>query len=159
MDSAREIVDYYLGVFRAGRWNDAFHGLIDFDAELIPELIISYDSTDESETKAFILRVISEFRRPVAFAFLKQELQRDDPRIWKLALNGLTVAQSYQSIEAMSEAVRSVSEPEKKAWIMEAIRDTTLATKKAAEQGASRQPPGAFALTFEMTVLLAPAAA
>jgi hypothetical protein len=133
MKSAREVVDYYIGVFVAGRTEEAFHGLIDLGTDVVLELIASYDSIVNRKTNVFILQVISESRRPIAFAFLKRELLSDDPQIWKLALDGLAKAQSSQSVEVMSEAARYVNDSDKKAWIMEAIRDTTIAIKKGAE--------------------------
>ncbi len=135
MDSARNKVDFYTAMFRQGREADAFHGLIEADSEIVPELIALYDRVAGNDLRAFILGVVSEFHRPFTLAFLKQELLSTEPEIWKRALDGLSKLESPESVQMMTESVARIQDPTKKQWVMEAIRDTTMAIKKRAEHG------------------------
>lgn len=128
MNSLRETVDYYIRMFRSGSENEAFHGLIESDPEVVLELASVYDGDTGAELRDFILSVVSEFRSPAALAFLKQELFSAEPEIWRRALDGLCLCETSASIEMMTQAAK-VADPAKKRLIIEAIRDTTLAIK------------------------------
>lgn len=135
MDSARDKVEFCTAMFRQGREADAFHGLIESDSDVVPELIALYDRVAGNDLRAFILAVVSEFHRPLTLAFLKQELLSTEAEIWKRALDGLSKVESPESVQMMTESVPRIQDPTKKQWVMEAIRDTTMAIKKRAKYG------------------------
>lgn len=130
MKTSRETVEYYLAKFREGERDDAFHGLIESDPDVVTELIAAYDLATGLEVKAFVVRVITEFRRPVSMSFLKQELLAKESEIWKGALDALVIMESPESVAAMEEARCTVPDPLKKEWIGEAIRDTAMRIKE-----------------------------
>lgn len=135
MTSAKEIVDYYIGEFLAGRCKDAAFGLAetDLDLDVIPELINVYESTDDTDVKVFVIEVVSDFRLPSSFGFLRHALRREEQEIWKSALNGLAMAESADSVDAMELVLASVTDDNKRAWIEEAISDTNTAVNRNAE--------------------------
>ena len=137
MDSPKTTVDHYLGEFRAGHFDDAFHGLIEADPAVIAELINAYEDTTDLDTKVFVLEVISEFRLGSSLGFLRHALRRDDTRIWKAALNGMAMAESPEAVDAMDHVFSSIQDSDKREWIEEAITDTNMAIMKKAEQAAS----------------------
>ena len=126
MKSARETVDYYITMFRDGCETDAFHGLAESDPDVVFEMISTYDRSTEDDLRHFLIGAISDFRRPSSLSFLKKELLSPDPSIWKRALDGLCMFETSESIQMIAEAVSEVSDTDKRDWIMEAIRDTTL---------------------------------
>jgi len=130
MDSKGNIVDHYLGEFRAGRCDDAFHSLIEAEPAVIPDLINAYEDTNDVDTREFVIEVISEFRLESSLCFLRHALRRDDPKIWKSALNGIVMAESAEAVDAMDHVLSSVTDTEKRAWIKEAINDTNAAIAK-----------------------------
>ncbi|MES2465771.1 MAG: hypothetical protein V4675_00605 [Verrucomicrobiota bacterium] len=141
MTTAKEIVDHYIGEFREGRCDNAFHGLIDLNPELIPELIEAYDSSDVPELKVFVIKVISEFRKEPALYFLRHALRRDEVHIWKSALDGLAMVELQASVDAMEHVLSSVADAEKRAWIQQVISDTIAAIKNKSPQIPSVQSP------------------
>ena len=137
MSSPESTVDHYLGEFRAGRRDDAFHGLIEADLAIISVLINAYMDTNDLDTKVFVIEVISEFRLDSSLCFLRHVLRRDDLRIWKAALNGMAMAESPEAVDAMDHLLSSVQDSDKREWIEEAITDTNIAIMKKAEQAAT----------------------
>ena len=142
MTSVKEIVDYYISEFLAGRCEDAAFGLAetDFDSDVIPELINVYESTDDTDTKVFVIEVVSDFRLPSSFGFLRHALHREEQEIWKSALNGLAMVESADSVDAMDVVLASITDDNKRAWIEEVISDTNATLTRNAEQNAAEQP-------------------
>lgn len=141
MTTAKEIVDHYIAEYREGRCDNAFHGLIDLNPKLIPELIEAYDSSDDPELKVFVIKVVSEFRKEPALCFLRHALRRDEVPIWRSALDGLAMVESQESLDAMEQVLSSVADAGKRAWIQEAISDTISAIKNKSWQIPSHQSP------------------
>lgn len=129
MATPKEIVAHYIDEFHEGRCEDAFFGLIDLDPDLIPELIEVYESSDDRDTKVFVIRVVSEFRKESGISFLRHALHHDDDRIWKRALDGLAMTGSQESVDAMDHVLSSVADVNKQEWIQEAISDTVAGMK------------------------------
>ncbi len=125
MNAHGSIVTHYLGEFRAGRCDDAFHSLIESDSAIIPDLIIAYEETKDTDVKVFLIEVVSEFRLDSSLSFLCHALRRDEPRIWKAALNGMAMAESPEAVDAMDHVLSSVRDSTKRDWIEEAITDTS----------------------------------
>jgi hypothetical protein len=134
MNAHQSIVDHYLAEFCAGRCDDAFHSLIEADSAVISDLINAYEDTTDLDTKVFVIDVISEFRLDSSLVFLRHALRRDEPQIWKAALNGMVIAESAAALDAMGHVLSSVKNSDKRDWIEEAITDTNAAITKMAEQ-------------------------
>jgi len=134
MSSPKSTVDHCLGEFRAGRCEDAFHGLIEADSAIITDRISAYEDTTDLDTQVFVIEVISEFRLDSSLYFLRHALRRDEPRIWKAALNGMALAESPEALDAMDHVLSSIQDSDKKEWIEEVITDTNMAIMKKAEQ-------------------------
>ncbi len=127
MNAHGSIVDHYLSEFRSGRYDDAFHSLIETDSAIIPELIKAYEDTEEIDTKVFLIEVVSEFRLDSSLCFLRHALRRDEPQIWKVALNGMAMAESPEAVDAMDCVLSSVQVSTKRDWIEEAAADMKAA--------------------------------
>ena len=138
MRSPKLIVDYYLDMFFAGRCDDAFHGLIEHNADIVPHLIEACANVDDADFQLFVIDVISTFRQASSIGFLRRALIHDDPRIWKKALDGLVMSESLDAIDAMEQVLSVVNETEKKSWIEEAVSDTNMAIQEAQPSGSGR---------------------
>jgi hypothetical protein len=113
-----QIIADYIEVYRSGRCDDAFHCLIDYGAQLVPDLIYAYEATDCTDTKVFLLEVVSYFRCPDASGFLRHALRRSESAIWKQALDGLVQLRAAEDLERVLAS--TLDEP-KRSWIVEAI--------------------------------------
>ena len=118
MPDYREIIRDYVALHNSGRCDDAFHGLLDHGVDMVPDLILAYEDTERPETKAFLIDVVSYLRSPDAAGFLRHALRRDDPAIWKSALDGLV---SLRAAEDLEHVLASVLDEPKRSWIVEAI--------------------------------------
>lgn len=118
MPDYRKIISDYVALHDSGSCDDAFHGLIDHGADIVPDLIWAYEDTDRPDTKAFLIAVVSYLRRPDSADFLRHALRRDDPAIWKSALDGLV---SLRAAEDLEHVLDSVLDEPKRSWIVEAI--------------------------------------
>ena len=130
MNAYGSFVNHYLGEFRSGKQDDAFHSLIEADSVIIPELINAYEDTKEVDEKVFLIEVISEFRLDSPLCFLRHALRRDEPKIWKAALNGMAMAESPEAVDDMDHVLSSVQDPTKRDWIEEVITDTKAAINR-----------------------------
>ena len=130
MNAHKSIVSHYLGEFRAGRCDDAFHSLIEADSAVIPDLINAYEDTNDLDAKVFVIEVISEFRLDSSLCFLRHALRRDEARIWKAALNGMAMAESLEAVDAMDHVLSSIQDSDKREWVEEAVVDTNAAITK-----------------------------
>lgn len=117
-NKACKIISDYVTLHKLGRCDDAFHGLIDHGADIVPDLISAYEDTDRPDTKAFLIDVVSHMRRPDSADFLRNALRRDDLVIWKSALDGLV---SLRAAEVLEHALSFMLDEPKRSWIVEAI--------------------------------------
>ncbi len=118
MQNSREIISYYVAMFLSGKTEDAFHGLADHGPELVPELIVAYEASTSSETKQLLLEVLSYLGSPEAGLFLRHQLRRREPAIWKKALDGLV---RVRGTEYLEHVLASTQDEPKRSWIEEAI--------------------------------------
>ena len=118
MQHSSEIIADYLALHRSGKSEDAFHGLTDHGVELVPGLIEAYEATDSTDTRAFLLHVVSYLRSPDSGQFLRHALRRPEPEIWKRALDGLV---SIRGTEHLEHVLTSTHDEPKRSWIVEAI--------------------------------------
>ena len=82
----------------------------------------------------FVIEVVSDFRLPSSFGFLRHALHREEQEIWKSALNGLAMVESADSVDAMDVVLASITDDNKRTWIEEAISDIKAALIRNAEQ-------------------------
>ena len=139
MSALDNIVTHYLSEFHAGRREDAFHSLIESDSSIISDLICAYEDAADIDTKVFVIEVISEFRLDSSLCFLRHALRRDEPRVWKAALNGMAMTDSLEAVDAMNHVHSSIQDPNKREWIKEAIADTNHSITTKGEQVGMRR--------------------
>ena len=147
MKTQESIVDYYLAELDAGQGDNAYHSLIEADPTIIPILIDRYEASDDIDTKRFIIRVVSEFRLVSPLGFLGVALRREEPQLWKAALDGLATAELLAGVNEMADVLASVTDRNKRSWIEEAITDTSEIISKEqnkAEMATPRKPSDHF---------------
>jgi len=133
MPHPEQIVADYVAMYHAGRKDDAFHGLLESGAGMIPELIAAYEATDDTNLRSFIIGVVSEYRDLDSSGFLRHALQRGVPLIWKRALDGLVMMGCAADLE---HVLVGTSDEDKRAWIVEAIEQISVTQHTIeAEQG------------------------
>jgi len=118
MSSPQEIIAYYAAMYQAGSQESAFHGLLESGPALVPDLIRTYQSPQDTRFQAFVVDVIAWIRSPEASGFLCEALRRDEPVIWKPALDGLVILRAAEDMEHV--LTTALGEP-KRSWIIEAI--------------------------------------
>ena len=130
MNAHSGFVDHYLDEFRAGKCDDAFHCLIEADSAIVSDLINAYEDTKDIDTKVFLIEVVSEFRLNSSLDFLRHALRREEPPIWKSALNGMAMAETSEAVDAMDHVLSSIRDSTKIEWIEKAIADTNAAISR-----------------------------
>ena len=122
MASPAEIVSDYLALYRTGNAEDSFHGMLDHGELIIPDLIRAYDDAWDApgsgEIQVFILEVVSALRSSGAAWFLRRELRRSEPPVWKAALDGLVIIGAVDDLE---QVLCATPDEPKRSWIIEAI--------------------------------------
>ena len=126
-----EVVAHYLDELRRGR--DAFFGLTNFDSSIVPELIAAYGVEKEGWIRAFLVRVIWEYRLPETLDFFEEALHDNYSEAWQESLNGFCTIGTQRSLDILnSERAHLFSEKGKAAkvrmeWIEEAIEQIMTA--------------------------------
>ncbi len=120
MPSTSSAIDYYLGLCREGRHDEAFFGLLELDHDVLLALMEAYRAEPDAEIRALLVEVIWQHRQPSANPFLAQVLQNPEPEIWKRALDGLVAMASSESLDALHTA-RESGDGEFRKWVEEAI--------------------------------------
>jgi hypothetical protein len=120
-----EIGDY-LEMFRRGDTDDAFHGLLELDPGVIPELMAVFRRERDARVREFLVEVIWEYREPSVVPFLGEALLDSEPCVWQEALNGLVTLVSPKALDVL-RAARTREFPtrretqEFREWLEEAI--------------------------------------
>src|SRR5688572_1807595 len=116
----------YIQQLRAGQFDSAFHGLIDLDPGIVRPLIAAYRAETSPAIRADLLRIIWEFRTPLALPLLAELLlDRRDNR-WRGALNGLVTLASAEAVRTLEQALNEESvapnpDSDYIAWVSEAL--------------------------------------
>lgn len=119
-------IEYYLKMFRRGEADDAFHGLLELDTSVVPELIEAFRKERNAGLREFLVEVIWEFREASVIPFLGEALLDSEPCIWQEALNGLVTLASPAALDVL-QAARTREFPtrreteEFRKWLEEAI--------------------------------------
>lgn len=99
-------IAYYLEMFRSGDADNAFHGLLELDRDILPELMAVFPSTQDIRLREMLVAVIWGYREQSVIPFLREALFDTEPRIWREALNGLVSLASPAALDALCEARR-----------------------------------------------------
>jgi HEAT repeats len=119
-------VAIYLKDARQGSYTSAFFGLMEAPFDVVPELIKTYQASENADIRSFLLNVIWEHRQPAIIPFLSKALYDSDDSIWKEALNGLVALGSDDAVAALNSAlIRDFKNQKDRdyflAWLTEAI--------------------------------------
>ena len=126
-------IEYYLEMVRRGDTDNAFHGLLELDHEILPELMAAFRSEQDTDVRELLVNVIREYREPSVLPFLGEALLDSGPRIWKEALNGLVALASPASLDVL-RAARTLRFPKQhdteefRRWLEEAIEQAEAET-------------------------------
>lgn len=101
----QEATDYYIQQLRAGDFASAFHGLLDLDPDIVHPLIAAYHVEAIPVIRSALLRIIWEFRTPLALPSLAQALRDRRDMRWRLALDGLVTLASPGAIQTLQAAL------------------------------------------------------
>ena len=128
----QDAADYYLRQLRAGDFESAFHGLIDLDPAIVHPLIAAYHTETSPAIRGDLLRIIWEFRTPLALPLLSEALRDRRDNRWKAALNGLVTLASAEAIQMLEsvlseESVALNPDSEYIDWVREALEQTQKA--------------------------------
>jgi len=113
----------YVQLYREGRRDDAFFGLLEMDHDMMPELTGAFRAESDVTTRAFLVEVIWQHRRQDVIPFLGEALQSSEPVIWKQAIDGLVALASPAALEVLLSARQSGTD-EFRSWLEEAIEQT-----------------------------------
>jgi len=135
MQQFAEQITYYLEMLRQGDADNAFHGLLEIDRDILPELMAVFRDTRDIGVREFLITVIWEYRERSAIPFLGKALLDAEPPIWRQALNGLVALASPEALDALrAERTRQFPrqrETEKfRCWLEEAIQQAEREIQK-----------------------------
>lgn len=135
MQGFAEQIDYYLEMFRRGDVEDAFHGLLEIDREILPELIDVFRVSKDVSVREFLVEVIWEYREKSVIPFLGEALRDSEPRVWRQALNGLVALASSAALDVL-QAARIQEFPKRRdnenfhRWLEEAIEQAETEARR-----------------------------
>src|ERR1700733_8279942 len=97
----QDAADCYLRLLRAGDFESAFHGLIDLDPAIVHPLIAAYHDESSLAFCNTLLRIIWEFRTPLALPLLAEALRDRRDNRWRGALDGLVTLASAEAVQTL----------------------------------------------------------
>jgi hypothetical protein len=130
--SLRGAFDSYLDRLGAGDVDTAFHGLRELGPSIIDSLIAAYRTELAPQTRTGLLRIISEFRTPLALPLLEEALRAHPAGDWKAALDGLVTLASEDAVRVIESVLDDEDQkvqPDEEfiAWLREALQQTYAA--------------------------------
>ena len=130
MHSFSAQIDYYLEMYRRGDIDNAFHGLLETDHEILPELMQVYRRERDVDVREFLIKIIWEHRDPSIVRFLGEVLTENEPGVWREALNGLVSLASPDALQILQSARTRVCSAKRESeefhrWLEEAIEQAT----------------------------------
>jgi hypothetical protein len=128
-------IAYYLEMFRSGDTDNALHGLLEIDRDILPELMAVFRSEQDIGVRELLVEVIWEYRERSVIPFLGEALSDTEPRIWRQALNGLVTLASPASLDILRAAgtrqFPTQRETEEfRRWLEEAIEQAEAETQR-----------------------------
>ena len=121
MSMFEESVTHFIEMYRVGHAEDAFHGLLELDHAVLPELVATYRSSRDPDLRSFLLEVIWQHRQGSVIPLLGEALLDEHPRIWRQALDGLVALGSPAAVAVLRSARGHRDEEEFRRWVDEAI--------------------------------------
>jgi hypothetical protein len=126
MSNHAAAIAFYLERFRQGYSDDAFHGLLDLEHGILPELAKAFHVSTDTSMRVFLLNVIWQHRQSSEIPLLAQALFDTEPKIWQEAMDGLVALASPESRQALRQArTRQFTDDREaqtfKEWLEEAI--------------------------------------
>jgi len=113
------IISDYVAIARAGRDDEAFHGLIDLTADVVPELVQAFHKSSDTEVQRFLLDVIVEYRVPASLEFLTSLLYSSDSRLSSAGLEGLVKISSAEARSVVQGAIERHPRRQDRAFSLE----------------------------------------
>jgi len=97
-------IEYYLEMFRRGNADNAFHGLLELDQDVLPELMEVFRATRKARIREMLVNVIWEYREKSVIPFLGEALRDSEPRVWRQGLDGLVTLASPEALDVLRAA-------------------------------------------------------
>lgn len=97
-------IAHFVEQFRQGNHDEAFHGLLEIDDCLQPDLVKAFRGANETAVRAFLLNVIWQRRQSTDIPMFAELLFDDEREIWQEAIDALVTLASLESIQALSHA-------------------------------------------------------
>jgi hypothetical protein len=88
---------------------------------------MAYSRENDIVVRAMIVEAIWQHRQQSVISFLADALRDPAPMVWKQALDGLVALASPEVMTVLRSAANREIEAERRAWIEEAIEQTTEA--------------------------------
>ncbi len=95
--------------------------------DAIPAMRMAYSRENDIVVRAMIVEAIWQHRQQSVISFLADALRDPAPMVWKQALDGLVALASPEVMTVLRSAANREIEAERRAWIEEAIEQTTEA--------------------------------
>jgi HEAT repeat protein len=119
-------MEFYLRKLKSRDFDAAFHGLIEVDSAIVPELIEAYRKETDPGIRSELVRIIWQHRQALLIPFLGEALSDSSPEVWKSALDGLVALASPDALTILNAALTRTFTTEKEAdtfrkWVQEAI--------------------------------------
>jgi hypothetical protein len=116
--------EYYLDKARRGEGEAAYHGLVELPDATLPALLEAFSAEPDPAVRSLIVHAFWQ-HRPSAIGLLGLALDDPHSEVWKEALDGLVTLASPESRGLLEAAKggRAQGDPERLAWIVEAIAD------------------------------------
>ena len=97
-------IAFYLNEYFLGHFGEAFHGLLELQQDAVPELVKAYRASTETSLRAFLLKVIWQYRQTAELPLLTEALYEREPEIWKEAIDGLVSMATPESLQILQTA-------------------------------------------------------
>jgi hypothetical protein len=116
----------YIEQLRGANSEDAFFALLHLDDKYLPTLINAYHQKSDIATKAHLVEIIWQHRKPDTLPFLVEALHHQHEAIWKNALDGIVTIGGTDSLNLLeTEKNRLIANPlatqDRLEWLDEAI--------------------------------------
>jgi hypothetical protein len=126
MPLLKEHVDYYVERLRTDAGADAAFSLLELGPEAVPPLIAAYHREQSESVRTELLRIIWEFRSPLALGILQEALRHCAKERWQAALDGLVALASPEAIRVLETVLGEAQRRAKPdtgycGWLQEAL--------------------------------------
>ena len=113
-----------LQALRSERPGKAYRRLLELGPAALPQLMESFEAESDPRIRAILLEIVRQVRSPESLDFLSRAFEDENPLVWKVALDGLVTlggSAAVQALEAAREHSGSGYNPEKRAWLNQAL--------------------------------------